>query len=142
MSTVSILSAAFMLLITAGPAPTPRGQDAQGSPAPDVIESGADTYAFHCAACHGTAGRGDGPVAASLRHRPSNLTTIARRRGGRFPRQEMMDFVIGRGRQVAAHGTHDMPVWGPLFRQLNPFDSRVDVRLARLINHLESIQIK
>ena len=108
----------------------------------EVLESGAETYAFHCASCHGPKGRGDGPVASSLRRRPSDLATTARRHGGRFPRNEMMDFVLGRGRRVDAHGTREMPVWGPLFRELNPFDSRVDVRATRLINYLESIQIK
>jgi hypothetical protein len=43
---------------------------------------------------------------------------------------------------VPAHGTSDMPVWGPLFRELNPYDSRVDVRLSRLVDYLKSIQLK
>ena len=104
------------------------------------IESGRDTYAFHCAACHGRAGKGDGPVAPTLRAAPPGLTTIARRRGGRFPQAEVTAFIVGR--RPAAHGSSDMPVWGPLFRELNPFDSRVDVRLLRLVDYLQSIQIK
>jgi hypothetical protein len=35
-----------------------------------------------------------------------------------------------------------MPVWGPLFRELNPHDSRIDVRLLRLVEYLKSIQAK
>jgi mono/diheme cytochrome c family protein len=104
------------------------------------IESGRDTYAFHCAACHGRAGKGDGPVAPTLRAAPPDLTTIARRRGGRFPQAEVTALIVGR--RPAAHGSSDMPVWGPLFRELNPFDSKVDVRLLRLVDHLQSIQIK
>jgi mono/diheme cytochrome c family protein len=112
-----------------------------GAPS-DTIESGRDTYIFHCAACHGRDGRGDGPVMSALKSRPSDLTTIARRRGGRFPRAEIAMFVTGERRGPAAHGSSDMPVWGPLFRQLNPFDSRVDIRLNRLVEYLQSIQVK
>jgi mono/diheme cytochrome c family protein len=104
------------------------------------IESGRDTYAFYCAACHGRTGKGDGPVAPTLKAALPDLTTIARRRGGRFSQAELTAFIVGR--RPAAHGSSDMPVWGPLFRELNPFDSRVDVRLLRLVDHLQSIQIK
>ena len=37
------------------------------------IERGAEIYAKHCAMCHGTTGRGDGPAAAGLSHPPMNL---------------------------------------------------------------------
>lgn len=106
----------------------------------DTIESGRDTYVFHCAACHGRTARGDGPVAPALKIVPPDLTTIAKRRGGRFDDAEVTMFIVGRRR--AAHGTSEMPVWGPLFRELNPYDSRVDVRLSRLVDYLESIQVK
>lgn len=119
------------------------GQRGQNTPAPaEVTESGQETFRAYCASCHGTSGRGDGPTAPALRQKPANLTTIARRRGGRFPREEMTDFILGRGRRVGAHGDRDMPVWGPLFKELNPFDSKVDVRVTRLLDYLESIQVK
>jgi hypothetical protein len=35
-----------------------------------------------------------------------------------------------------------MPVWGPFFRELGPFDSKIDVRVARLLDYLESLQVK
>lgn len=133
--------AALFVLLTVAATPGDAGQRRQEAPA-EVTESGADTFKFHCASCHGVTGRGDGPVAASLRHRPSNLTTMARRNGGRFPREATLDYILGRGRKIDAHGTHDMPVWGPLFRELNPFDSRVDVRATRLVEYLRSIQVK
>ena len=40
--------------------------------------SGREVYLRHCAACHGELGTGDGPVAASLRRPPTDLTAIAR----------------------------------------------------------------
>jgi mono/diheme cytochrome c family protein len=114
----------------------------QGTATGEVTETGAETFANHCAACHGRGGLGDGPVAPTLRQKPANLTTIAHRRGGRFPRTEVTDFVLGNGKRVGAHGSRDMPVWGPFFRAANPFDSAVDVRVTRLVDYIESIQAK
>jgi hypothetical protein len=71
---------------------------------------------------------------------PPDLTTLAKRRGGRFDEAAVTAFIVGR--RPLAHGTTDMPVWGPLFRELNPYDSQVDVRLSRLVGYLRSIQVK
>jgi mono/diheme cytochrome c family protein len=107
-----------------------------------IIESltGHDTYAFYCASCHGAHGRGDGPTAEALAIRPPDLTQLARRRGGTFPRTDVEDFVTGRGRPMPAHGSGDMPVWGPIFQSLDPSDVRTRVRIANLVEYLESIQ--
>ena len=114
----------------------------QAEPIAEAIESGADTYAFHCAPCHGKEGRGDGPVALSLRSKPSDLTTLARRHRNQFPRDQALDFILGRSRRVPGHGSSEMPRWGPFFQEINPFDSPIDVRVARLLKHLESLQRK
>jgi mono/diheme cytochrome c family protein len=139
MRAVSSLAVVAWMLLAWEPVPAAEGR--QNTRSAEVTESGAATYLAHCAACHGRTGVGDGPVAATLRQKPSNLTTIARRRGGKFPRAEVMDFILGQSR-IGAHGTRDMPVWGPLFREINPADSQVDVRLTRLVDHLESLQLK
>ncbi len=73
-------------------------------------------YLRHCASCHGVSGKGDGPVAASLQIRPTDLTTIARRSGGRFDDAGVMRVIDGR-RVVAEHGTREMPVWGAVFAE-------------------------
>lgn len=122
-------------------APAVSAQRPDTRPA-EVTETGAETYTFHCASCHGAGGKGDGPTAPSLRQKPADLTTITRRRGGQFPRAEMSDFILGKGKRIGAHGTRDMPVWGPLFHELNPVDSRVDIRVERLLNYIESLQVK
>ncbi len=44
---------------------------------PDLRAAPAD-FAAHCAVCHGTAGRGDGPAAKGLEPPPSDLTDAAR----------------------------------------------------------------
>lgn len=107
-----------------------------------VLESltGHDSFDRYCAACHGADGRGSGPVASALKTRPADLTTLAERNGGSFPRERIASFVEGTGRPLPAHGTNDMPVWGSTFRGLDASDARVRVRLANLVAYVESLQ--
>ena len=60
--------------------PTLFGCRPEVPPAP----TGEEAYRRYCASCHGLEGKGDGPVAASLRRAPTDLTQLARRSGGRF----------------------------------------------------------
>lgn len=76
--------------------------------------SGEVLFARHCAACHGLDGRGDGPMATSLRTAPTDLTRLAEGAGGSFDTAAVMAVIDGR-REVAAHGPREMPVWGAVF---------------------------
>jgi mono/diheme cytochrome c family protein len=112
---------------------------------PLVIRSlaGGDLFAFYCATCHGRKGTGDGPVAAALKSPPPDLTQLGRRNGGTFPRQRVEAFVTNGGDVLSpAHGSADMPVWGPVFRGLDPSDALVKVRIANVVTYIESIQVK
>ena len=105
--------------------------------------TGRDSFEVYCASCHGVKGTGDGPVARSLKTVPADLTLIARRNGGTFPRQRIASLVTGsEPRLVAAHGSSDMPVWGPVFRCLDPSDARVKVRIENVVDYIETLQIK
>lgn len=73
--------------------------------------AGQRTYKTYCANCHGVEGKGDGPIAASLLTRPSDLTGIATRSGGAFPVDQVTAKIDGR-EEVKAHGPREMPVWG------------------------------
>jgi mono/diheme cytochrome c family protein len=95
---------------------------------------------LYCASCHGTTGRGDGPVAGALRRRPADLTTLARRNDGAFPSDAVRGFITGTGRTVAAHSTAEMPIWGPLFRAFES-DARTRLRIENLVSYIESIQV-
>lgn len=86
-------------------------EEAQPPPA-----TGSLLYGRHCASCHGAGGRGDGPLAAALKRPPSDLTTLAKRNGGRFDEAAVMAVIDGR-RDVAEHGPRDMPVWGAVFAE-------------------------
>lgn len=82
--------------------------------APPPPPTGSLLYARHCAACHGTGGKGDGPLTATLKRPPSDLTTLAKRHGGAFDEAAVMAVIDGR-RSVAEHGPREMPVWGAIF---------------------------
>jgi len=129
-----------MLAVAGWRAAAPISAAAPQAP-PVLIESlaGRDSFALYCAPCHGAAGRGDGPVASALRARPADLTTLAQRNDGAFPRDRVRDFVTGTGRQLAAHGTTEMPVWGPMFRAFES-DARARERIENLLSYIESFQ--
>ena len=109
---------------------------------PLAIESlgGSESYVFYCAPCHGRGGTGDGPAASALRTRPADLTTLSERNGGAFPQERVMAYISGSGRQIAAHGASDMPIWGPAFRALDASDARAQVRMDGIVGHIESLQ--
>ena len=75
--------------------------------------SGAETFAIHCAACHGQRGEGDGPVASTLSVPVPNLRTLAQRNGS-FPAEWVASKIDGRA-LPSAHGVSAMPVWGGVF---------------------------
>jgi mono/diheme cytochrome c family protein len=110
---------------------------------PAVIESmyGPDLYRHYCATCHGADAKGNGPVSVALKTTPPDLTILARNRRRVFPESEVARVIEG-GKAVAAHGSIEMPVWGPIFRSLDPSDTRVKVRIAALVSYIASIQQK
>jgi hypothetical protein len=89
------------------------------------------------------AGRGDGPVASSLRVKPADLTRIADRRGDQFPDNDIARFIDGRF-ELPAHGPREMPVWGQRLAERLP-ETQVSDEIVRgeihiLVEYLKSIQ--
>ena len=78
-------------------------------------------------------------MAPALRVKPTDLSRLAEQNGGVFPIERVRAFVTGTGRSLAAHGTTEMPIWGPLFRAFES-DVRVRERIANLVTHIESLQ--
>jgi mono/diheme cytochrome c family protein len=107
--------------------------------------AGSDLFLRYCASCHGADAKGNGPMAGSLKIPPADLTTLAKRAGGRFDEGAVMATIDGR-RLVAAHGSREMPVWGALFeeereREGKPFQAYVGLLQSRaLSDYLRSIQ--
>jgi mono/diheme cytochrome c family protein len=68
-------------------------------------------YQTSCAMCHGTDGKGTGPLADELKTKPSDLTLIAKRNNGVFPFNRVYETIDGR-QAIKSHGPREMPIWG------------------------------
>lgn len=108
---------------------------------PPLIRSvkGSDLFRAYCASCHGLDAKGDGPAAASLKVKPADLTTLAKRNGGIFPDARVRKIIMGDD-VLASHGSREMPIWGPVFHQIEEDVDRGNVRLDNLAKYLQSIQ--
>jgi mono/diheme cytochrome c family protein len=104
--------------------------------------SGQEMFSSYCAVCHGANGTGGGPAASALKVAPTDLTTLAQKNGGKYPAMHVSSILRGDA-ETPAHGSKDMPVWGPLFRNLSQgHDAEVQQRIANINQYLESIQKK
>jgi mono/diheme cytochrome c family protein len=104
--------------------------------------SGKQMFADYCAPCHGLSAKGDGPAASALKTPPADLTQLAKKNNGKFPMDHVMN-VLRQGSPSASHGNSDMPVWGPLFKSLDPSAPvMVDQRIRNLSVYIESLQAK
>jgi mono/diheme cytochrome c family protein len=129
---------AFALVVAAAVGGFFLGRRGGGTPV-----AGQVLYARYCAACHGTTGRGDGPVAAVLQPKPTDLTGLRARHGGAYSMAGVMRAIDGR-RAVRAHGPGAMPVWGAVFeaaRQNAPHTRRVALlQVQALAEYVDSLQ--
>lgn len=103
--------------------------------------SGKQMYMSYCASCHGVDGRGNGPVASSLKTQPADLTLLRKNNKGRYP-SDHVTTVLQSGTSVPAHGTSSMPVWGTIFAQLDGGQQSLTkrLRIANLAEYLKTIQ--
>lgn len=104
--------------------------------------SGQEMFKAYCAACHGADAKGAGPASSDLKTLPPDLTTLAKRHHGKFPGDYVAN-VLRYGAKAPAHGSSEMPIWGPLFASVSGRDaSLVTMRIANLVRYLESLQVK
>ena len=106
------------------------------------IESleGVDSYKEYCAVCHGTNAKGDGPAAQALKTQPPDLTTIAKR-NGRFSPADVEKRIVGKSLS-GAHGSGEMPIWGRVFDSIAVDSAVAKLRVANLVNYIQSIQVQ
>ncbi len=103
---------------------------------------GAKIFQSHCATCHGADGQGHGPASIALKQPLQDLTLISQRNGGKFPYQHVKEIIEGKQPAPPAHGTREMPIWGPIFHQVEADQDWGEVRLDALTKYLESLQQK
>lgn len=146
-STGSVVAAtALALLLLAPVAAQPAW--AQAPAAQPQVEmrqrvTGGEVFRTYCATCHGTSGRGDGPLAGSMRRKPADLTEIAKKNGGEYPSEIVFRTIDGKT-PVLGHGGPDMPVWGDAFarsRDGGDVDT-VKFRIDSLVEFIRTLQVK
>ncbi len=104
--------------------------------------NGKQMYVNYCAPCHGTDGRGHGPVSPALRIPPTDLTALSSEHHGKFPGARVIA-VLQFGTSAPAHGTAEMPVWGPILGNMNHVNPQERaLRIANLSRYLESLQTR
>ncbi len=104
--------------------------------------SGREMYVSYCASCHGKDGKGAGPAASALKQAPPDLTILGKQNKGNFPQDHVVAVITGKA-ELAAHGSKDMPVWGPVFWKISQgHPEEVQQRVTNLANYLKSIQVK
>ena len=128
-------------LITLGALAVAQKSNIVTVPAPRTsATSGKEMYMAYCATCHGREGKGDGPVAGALKMPPTDLTLLSERNHGRFPSVQVVNAITGSAR-VAAHGSQEMPIWGPIFLAMgHQHESEARLRVANLTNYVKSLQ--
>jgi mono/diheme cytochrome c family protein len=126
------------------PAVKPAPTKPRGAPAPDpgvYGVSGAYAYRTYCASCHGIDGKGDGPLAESLRFHPPDRSLVAKRNGGEYPAEKILRIVDGR-KSLPGHGGPDMPIWGDAFRNAETGydDAKVKEKVRSVVDYLRTLQ--
>ncbi len=129
-----------------------------GQTVAEELDPGKAEYQSSCGPCHGSDGKGNGPVSIELKVPPPDLTVLAKKNNGVLPFNSVYEIIDGR-KTVIAHGTRDMPIWGDWYapepnRALIPRPSEnaysmvydpeliVRMRILAVIDYLNRIQEK
>ena len=141
-SVAAALAMVVTLTIAQQPAPS-KGAVVKHVPITNTpSNSGKDMYNNYCAVCHGKDGKGAGPAASAMKTPPTDLTVLAKNAGGKYPASHVAAVIRGQA-TTAAHGSQDMPVWGPLFSSISQgHEGQVQQRITNLVNYVDTLQAK
>ncbi|HLK68444.1 MAG TPA: cytochrome c [Bryobacteraceae bacterium] len=108
---------------------------------PTPMNSGQEMFKNYCATCHGRDGKGDGPAASALKKAPADLTQLALKHDGKYPDA----YVASRLTSIdqPAHGSNEMPVWGPVLSSLSRgTTAETHLRITNIVAYVETLQAK
>jgi mono/diheme cytochrome c family protein len=134
----------LVLILTAVLAVWTLAQAQSGNDTTGNAARGRAAFNLYCSSCHGKTAQGDGPVAATLKVAPADLTRLTGKHGGKFPADWVYARIDGR-EPVVAHGPSDMPVWGLSFQDPGRVDNQetqVENRIRDLVAYLATLQDK
>ncbi len=104
--------------------------------------SGKAMFNSYCAVCHGKEGKGNGPAASAMKTPPTDLSALAKQNGGKYPAAHVAAVLKGQA-MTPAHGSQDMPIWGPLFSSISQgHEAQVQQRVTNLVSYIETLQAK
>jgi mono/diheme cytochrome c family protein len=107
---------------------------------PTSAASGKQMFTSYCAPCHGSDGKGGGPAASALKVPPADLTALSKNNNGKFPAMHVTSVLRGESTPTA-HGSKEMPVWGPIFwRMSQGHPAEVQQRIGNLTTYIKSLQ--
>ena len=133
--------AAVVVVLSAGALAQQKKKTEKQAAKPDLV-SGKSMFLQYCASCHGEDAKGDGPAAIAMKVPPPDLTQLTRRNDGKYP-AGYVGALLKFGRNLASHGSLDMPVWGHRFKSLDPADAPTGQKhVDEVVAYIESLQAK
>jgi mono/diheme cytochrome c family protein len=130
--------------LAGGRAQTPRPPQSPPSNERNLLNTvdGPVLFQSYCAVCHGKDGAGAGPAASALKKPVPDLTQISHRHGGAFPLERVQQTISGDVTPSPAHGSREMPIWGPVFSQIEWDQDMGRIRIYNLAKYIETFQKK
>jgi len=156
MTSTAKMAAVSLLALFLSNAASTEAQTTNNTSTQKTTAPGAILFNQYCAVCHGKDAKGNGPAAAALKVPPPDLTTLARRHGGKYPTDYVANVLQYGTEGLTAHGSKDMPVWGSALSpsgalsqspsqplgQARQVDASVAQKIHDLSSYMESLQVK
>jgi Cytochrome C oxidase, cbb3-type, subunit III len=113
-----------------------------------AAQSGKQDYEAYCTECHGSGGKGNGPSVQviPMNPPPPDLTQLAKKNGGKFPFDEVVDTIDGR-KNIPSHERIQMPFLGATLQkrgqEFTPeSNAEVKRRIESMARYVETLQQK
>jgi mono/diheme cytochrome c family protein len=134
----------LVILLFSGLAVGQTGAEKKGAtPSQNEPISGKQLYVSYCAMCHGTDATGGGPFSTQLKVWPPDLTQLANKNNNTYPVMRVSEMIDGEFGKASAHGSREMPIWGPVFRAMaHGHNDSAQLRISNVVKYLESLQKK